>query len=68
MKRGEEGDGLSPATWDYKEACVERVHLGDKVIHEDWECYYRTKNWQPLPESEALPSVGFFAECLLSGT
>jgi hypothetical protein len=21
-----------------------------------------------LPESEALPSVGFFAECLLSGT
>jgi hypothetical protein len=43
MKGGEEGDGLSPATWDYKEACVERVHLGDKVIHEDWECDYRTK-------------------------
>lgn len=38
MKGGEEGDGLSPATWDYKEACVERVHLDDKVIHEDWEC------------------------------
>jgi hypothetical protein len=30
--------------------------------------YYNIVEVRTLPESEALPSVGFFAECLLSGT
>jgi hypothetical protein len=34
-----------------------------------WVCSSTTHTRKPtLPESEALPSVGFFAECLLSGT
>jgi hypothetical protein len=31
-------------------------------------CSMRHKLQPSLPESESLPSVGFFAECLLSGT
>jgi hypothetical protein len=30
--------------------------------------YFSTNPVHSLPEFEALPSVGFFAECLLSGT
>jgi hypothetical protein len=52
---------------------VQGIHFVDLVEYRqynrasliDLTCVYMA--WT-LPESEALPSVGFFAECLLSGT
>jgi hypothetical protein len=37
-------------------------------LYQLWFIKSIDKRYYSLPESEALPSVGFFAECLLSGT
>jgi hypothetical protein len=56
---------------------INRLFVSDYRVSRASSCYPRVVRTRchasfarvtPLPESEALPSVGLFAECLLSGT
>jgi hypothetical protein len=61
--------------WDLADGfivrCNKRVFKTFTMILNKWfimGCNEHVFKGYSLPESEALPSVGFFAECLLSGT
>jgi hypothetical protein len=52
-----------PTVTSYRFIMVQLIHLNSSIWHGTYMLRFST-----LPESKALPSVGLFAECLLSGT